>query len=101
MRTSIYGPRNIIEKIAESIDAMNIHNVVSITLKPTQNYPKNEQTPEFNVSELVVVDEAGNTFTLTLFHSFNKVASITVPEPEPKKEPMDVMEALNDLCTIR
>lgn len=74
-----------------SYSTMNLFNVACLQVKPTitrENY---------STTELIVVDKDDNEFAITLFHS--KPLNLIVP-PQ-KKEPMDTMEALNDLCTIR
>lgn len=75
----------------------DIHGASSLTIKATNFFPPtSERRFPFYTTDVVVKDKDGNQHVMTLFHE--QPLTVTVPEPE---KPMDVMGALNDLCTIR
>ena len=83
------------EEMLSNIEAMSIHGVASITLSPARHFPASSEngytSPEFHVSDLVITDEAGKKFTLTLFHRYgSEPATVTVPAQEAEQKPVEV-----------
>ena len=81
-----------IEDLFRSIDSMSIHGVASITMTPARHYPETTNgdgriLPEFRVSDLVITDDEGKTFTITLFHSSGGVPmTVTIPPPDAVRD---------------
>ena len=101
MRSSYIG-NNIqskVEELLRSIDSMSIHGVASITMTPARHYPETTKDgrvlPEFRVSDLVITDDEGKTFTITLFHSSGGVPmTVTIPPPDAVRD----VEAVAAVC---
>lgn len=75
----------------------SIHGAVYLKITPGDPIFNPANGKFFHTIQVYARDAQGSTHTLTVYSN----APVDIDFPEPKKEPMDVMEALNDLCTIR
>ena len=81
-----------------NVTFLNCHRVASITIGDTRflNTYNGEKT---YTTDVIIVGVDGNEFRLTAFSSETQPLKVNVPEQ--KAERMNVLETLEDLCTIR
>lgn len=95
-----------IEDLFRSIDSMSIHGVTSITLTPARHFPASTSgsgcsIPEFRVSDLVIVDDDGKTFTITLFHGHDGTPmTVTVPPQDAVRDADIVAEVVGTMAQV-
>jgi hypothetical protein len=73
---------------------LNFHNIVSVHVTETQQIPAKKGDKQYCVRDIVIENEKGERFTVTLFSNLNGL-DIKVPETAP-----DFIGMLDEL-TIR
>lgn len=95
-----------IEELFRSIDSMHMHGVTSITLTPARHFPattsdSGRSLPEFCTSDLIITDDEGKTFKITVFHGEKGAPmTVTVPPQDAVRDADIVAEVVGTMAQV-